>query len=495
MAASMRSALVLIALTAALPECSSPARVDASWLDAVEAMDALDTGSSDAVLVDAPVDRPAPPARRTLAPSSRSLADLVGLASNPGDLPLGADVSSAARRAFYFRKMRELGIHRVRRDFRWSEIEPVQGTFVFDDQERLVTEAQAAGVDVLASLLYGNLWATATPNHDEFYPPDDPGTFARYAAQTVAHFRGRVNSWEVWNEPNAGFRFWRPSLRGDSRAYGRLLSDTVAAVRTLDPAVRVAFGGTVFIPQLITGGVLFATQAFAANPGLAASLDAYAFHAYNVYAPRAGPESGAPNEVPLLDKIALTAGMLEHEGVSTQAPLWLTEIGWPSTGDVNETQQAQWSVRAVLLAALGGVDGVYLYTLGDGPHPEAFPPEDAFGLVHYDANYGDGADPEDKPVFVALRTLLSTVGAFRVEAREDVPGHPDDAFVVRLVDGVRHAWAVWVFENVHAPVAWTPPSRTSPYLRVTLDGANGSLPAGQAVTLSPQPVLVLEPGP
>ncbi len=444
---------------------------------------------------DVPVDRAPPPARRTLPPSPRPLADLVGIASNPGDFPLGADAASSARRAFYFRKLHELGIHRVRRDFLWSEIEPAQGTFVFDGQERLVTEAQTASVDVLASLLYGNLWATTAANRDEYYPPDDPMTFARYAAQTVSHFRGRVHDWEVWNEPNAGFRFWKPYLRGDARAYGRLLSETVRAVHAVDPGARVAFGGTVFIPQLITGGVPYATQAFDANPGLAMSLNAYAFHAYNVYAPRTGPESTAPSEVPLLDKIALTAGMTEREGVPTTAPFWLTEIGWPSAGDNNEAKQAQWTVRAVLLAALGGVDGVYLYTMGDGPHPEAFPPEDAFGLVRYDANYGDGVDPGDKPVFVALRTLFATVGAFHIEAREDLAGHADDAFVLRMTDGTRRAWASWVVDSVTAPVTWNPPARASAYTQVTLDGTTAVLSTGQSVTLSPSPILVVEPMP
>ncbi|MEI8256584.1 MAG: hypothetical protein WCJ30_13000 [Deltaproteobacteria bacterium] len=239
----------------------------------------------------------------------------------------------------------------------------------------------------------------------------------------------------------------------------------------------------------------YATQAFTANPGLAASLNAYAFHGYNVYAPRNEPESNAPSEVPLLDKIALTAGMTEREGVPTTAPFWITELGWPSTGDNTEAEQAQWTVRAVLLAALGGVDGVFLYTMGDGPHPEAFPPEDAFGLVRYDADYGDGVDPGDKPVFVALRTLFATVGAFHVEARENVAGHADDAFVLRLGVGARRAWAVWVLDTVNATVAWTPPSRSSPYARVTLDGTTGSLPVGQAITLSSSPLLVVEPTP
>ena len=66
--------------------------------------------------------------------------------------------------------------------------------------------------------------------------------------------------------------------------------------------------------------------------------------------------------------------------------LWkqITELGWPVYGSVDEAVQARFLVRSTLLAVRAGAEGVFWYTLRDGPRPQDFPPEDAFGLLHPD---------------------------------------------------------------------------------------------------------------
>ena len=463
-------------------------------------VDAANDSRDATITIDVPEPEPdvvrdtgPPPVTRILPPSTRPLSDIVGIASNPGDFPIDANAASTARRAFYFRKIREMGIHRVRRDFRWQAIERVRGTFDYTREDRLLDEADAAGVIVLPSLLYGNVWATTAPGANEFFPPDDPATFANFAAHTAMHFRDRVRAYEVWNEPNAGFRFWRPTLRGDARAYGALLLATTRAIAAVDPTIQVSFGGTVFLPQLITGGLDYARAAFDSNPGLAASLTAYAFHAYNIYVPRVGPELSGPNELPMLDKIAHTAGMIEQQGVTSRAPLWLTEIGWPVTADISEAMQANFTVRAIVLAAFGGVESVYLYTLGDGIKPESFPPEHAFGLVHYDADYGDGVDPEDKAVFRGVRGLMRILGGFHATGRIAIAGHADDSFVIQLTDGTRRAWIVWSLETLTQPVDWQWPADVIAMDAFGIEGTPSTVDAStRTVRLTSEPLYLRE---
>ncbi len=437
----------------------------------------------DAVAVDViEVDAAAP--ERALPPSPRALADIVGFSLPYRDMPTASDAASTARRAWAIRTVRSMGLRRIRREFFWSDIEPRQGELRFDAYDPIVAACADAGVELLGVLAYGNVWATSVAGADQYYPPDDPATFARFAAATARHFRDRVRHWEIWNEPNAGFRFWRPSLRGDPAAFGALVEAAHAAIIAEDPTARVAYGGTVFLPQVLTGGVDFARQSFEARPSLAHALTAFAMHAYTLYPPRSSPESDAWPEVAHTRKVSQMAAMLEGAGYSLDRPLWISELGWPVTTTVTESLQAAWLVRAVLLSALSGVDGVWIYQLGDGPSASDLVPEDRFGIFRYDANTGDAIDPVEKPSAAALRALFTRFGRSRVTGRETLEGAPSDAFAVALIDGDgRRAMALWRSNDAAPAWRWTPP----PGATVTdLRGADVTVAAtGVAVTGDP----------
>ena len=50
----------------------------------------------------------------------RARHELCGIASNPGDMPLGADARAVALRKGYLDAARDLGGVMIRRDFRWA---------------------------------------------------------------------------------------------------------------------------------------------------------------------------------------------------------------------------------------------------------------------------------------------------------------------------------------------------------------------------------------
>jgi hypothetical protein len=410
-------------------------------------------------------------------PAQRPLHELCGIASNPGDMPLGDDAASAVLRKGYFDAAVDLGGVMIRRDFRWAQIEPRKGAFDFTQYDRLVDEAGQRGVRLLGSLGYGVPWANQAAT-DEFFPPTDPADFAAYAAKTVERYRGRVAAWELWNEPNNGFRFWKPSFSGDAVAYAALLSATYPAVHGADPGARLLLGGTVFTAQLIQGGIPWLEQAYAAQPDLAQRFDVAGVHTYAAYPPQREPEIGELNDPPIEAKLQMHAWLLAKHGGASK-PMWITELGWPVYGRVDESVQAHFTVRATILAALAGAEGIFWYTLRDGPEPLAFPPEDAFGLLH---QAQAGSTP--KPVYVALKTLLARVGE-RWPTRDAAPlgGLPTDARAV-------------VFRGASGPAvvaAWTV---TTPSAEATWGGegadafgelgdARGTLAKGARVTLGP----------
>ena len=176
------------------------------------------------------------------SPSTLALRDIVGLSSHPA---LGSDAASSAERAFEWSKLAELGAHRLRADFTWATIEPARGTFDWTAYDTLVGEATAHGVDLLAILDYGVPWATSVAGADADYPPDNPRDFGAYAAAVAGRYHASVSDYEVWNEPNNGIRFWKPTLNGEPAKYGALLLETTKELLAAQPGARVAYGGTV----------------------------------------------------------------------------------------------------------------------------------------------------------------------------------------------------------------------------------------------------------
>jgi hypothetical protein len=391
----------------------------------------------------------------TRAPVQRPLRELCGIASNPGDLPLGDDPASAAMRKGYFDAAIDLGGIMIRRDFLFAQIEPVKGTFDFAAYDRLVNEAQARGVRLLGMMGYGAPWSNPASNGDDMFPPN-PSDFADFARATAARYQGKVAAWEIWNEPNNGFRFWKPTLSGDPAAYGALLKEAHRGVREGDPAVPVVSGGTVFTPQLIEGAMDWLPKVYAAHPDLGASYEIAGVHTYAFYPPQRAPELGAGNDPPLQDKLRMHAWLLDKSGAGDK-PMWITELGWPVYDAVDAAVQARFLVRATILAAQAGASGIFWYTLRDGPHPEAFPPEDAFGLLHNDAVIDAGQEASPKPVYGALKALLAVVGD-RWPTTEDAPvrGLPADgrAVVFRGASGGAVV-AVWTVTTPSAEVELT----------------------------------------
>lgn len=422
-------------------------------------------------------------------PVARPLHELCGIASNPGDMPLGADARAQALRKGYLDAAGDLGGVMIRRDFRWAELEPERGRFAFDGYDALVDEANARGVRLLGLLAYGTPWANAsTVGGRDTFPPTDPADFAAFARTVAMRYRGKVAAWEIWNEPNNGFRFWEPTLSGDPAAYATLLARAHAAVVEVSPETPVLLGGTVFTPQLIEGAIPWLEEAYAASPDLARSFEIAGIHTYAMYPPQRAPELGEGADPPLEAKLQMHSWLLAQHG-GQDKPLWITELGWPVYGDVDREGQARLTTRATILAARAGAGAIFWYTLRDGPHPDQFPPEDAFGLVGNDQDPDAGKDATPKPVYLALRSLLHVVGersATTVAA--PLAQLPSDGYAV-------------VFRGASLPdviAAWTV---TTPSTAITIDrpgdvldeygASRGSVPAGGTIMIGPDVTYVI----
>lgn len=352
------------------------------------------------------------------APSARTLRQICGLSTHSSVFPKGTSQWARFRRQTTLDAALDLGGVMIRRDVRWAEVERVPGVFDFSGYDEIFAEAQARGVRVLGMLGYGNTWATTAVGANEYFPPDDPADFGRFAGAVASHYAGQMVGWEIWNEPNAGFRFWQGTdISGDPYAYADLLVAAGTAIHQADATTPVLLGGTVFTPQFIEGALPWLDGAWRHAPALDQAFDVAGIHTYQSYPPTVAPEIGHGNGVaedpPLADKVAAHNCLLDHHSAADK-PIWITELGWPVYENVDEAEQARWMVRGTLLAFAAGVEGVFWYTLRDGPDPLSYPPEDAFGLQHNDINENAMIDATPKPVYHALKGMLSVAGDARV---------------------------------------------------------------------------------
>lgn len=320
-------------------------------------------------------------------PSQATLGQAIGVAGPLPMTPATLDRLQASGATF------------VRSDFLWEVLEPQQGAFDFAKTDAAVDAIRARGLGVVGILAYNVAWAT--PTGDDHAPPD-PDRYAAFVEATARHFAGRVAAWEIWNEENLGFRFWKPTE--DAPGYAAVLERAYAAVKRGDSHAQVILGG-LNAQGLSSTGEDFLADAYFAVPNLGQSFDALGFHPYPRYPPQAAPEADASGDPSLPRKLARMQAELGYFGDGSR-PIWVTELGWPVYGTVDEGAQARFTVRSAVLALAAGADRIAFYTLDDGPNPSAFPPEDAFGLYR--------SDGTPKPSRDALAQLIATDPSARV---------------------------------------------------------------------------------
>jgi polysaccharide biosynthesis protein PslG len=138
-------------------------------------------------------------------------------------------------------QIKEAGVKLIRKDFAWGGIERVQGQYNFAPYDRILASLDPRGHRALFILDYRN---RLYPNPET--SEEGREAFARWAAASVKHFKGRPVLWEIWNEPNVGFWHGQGKLNSGEFAdeYVALVKKTAPAMRAADPDCYI-LGGSV----------------------------------------------------------------------------------------------------------------------------------------------------------------------------------------------------------------------------------------------------------
>lgn len=270
----------------------------------------------------------------------------------------------------------------------WRSIESRRGKFDFGRLDRLVDLARRQGVRVLLPLGLSPAWASLRPAEASAYdagnaaPPARIADWTAYVEAVVSRYRGRIEAYEIWNEPNRS-RFFSGSVED---AVG-LACEAARVIKAQDPAALVVSPAATDQAD----GVRWLKGFLAAGGGRC--VDVIGFHFYT-----------QAHETPeaLLPLIRAVRGAMQDNGAGDK-PLWNTESGWFAANSrvpvrksftvIGMDTARDYVMRAHILAAAEGIDRFYWYAWDN----------QQMGMVEPD-------DMQWKPVAKGYRTVASWLG-------------------------------------------------------------------------------------
>lgn len=140
------------------------------------------------------------------------------------------------------RLAREAGFTWVKQRFEWRYVEGKgKGQFEWDEPDRIVKAIADNGLRVIARLDNQPKWASSSIIFPASGPPDDLNDWTDYVSALAARYRGKIQVYEIWNEPNLS-REWggKPP---DPAAYTRMLQASYQAIKAADPQAIVVTAG------------------------------------------------------------------------------------------------------------------------------------------------------------------------------------------------------------------------------------------------------------
>jgi hypothetical protein len=295
--------------------------------------------------------------------------------------------------------MKAVGITSVRLDASWNMVQhDGPGEFYWTLLDQAVRSARAAGMSVDLIIDGCPPWAALPGTSGDPSPqPASSAQYATWAAEVAARYAPKgVNMFEIWNEPN-NVLFWQPAP--NPSAYTADLVAAYAAIKAVDPSAFVISGGLAPVATDATDSspIDFLRAMYA--DGAKGSFDALGYHPYSypalpdTYEPWSGWSQMAQT------RPSIRSVMTSHGDGGK--PIWITEVGAPSSGPdgVGAAAQAAEFTQAIAAAkATTWIGGFYLYTWQDaGTNPSDN--GDWFGLLQA------GGSPKS-----AYRALAAAIG-------------------------------------------------------------------------------------
>ena len=251
---------------------------------------------------------------------------------------------------------RAAGVDSVRFWLAWSTVEFQRDHYDWTGMDEIVRTSAIQGLDLVPYLFGTPEWAAKRDGYEcegfrciPYAPAsiETRSAFAHFALRAAERYgpKGQfwlanselpyhpIRVWQIWNEQNSD-SFFAPDP--DPDLYATLLKTTAAQIYAADPGAEVILGG-MFGKRSTTR--LDRTTTFLRNlyrvPGVGASFDGVAIHPYD------------PTAKGVFDSVDDALKVIRRAG--DDADLWITEIGWASSGKRTENLVKDPRLQARLL--------------------------------------------------------------------------------------------------------------------------------------------------
>jgi hypothetical protein len=319
------------------------------------------------------------------------------------DIPVLLDAAKAA------------GVDIVQTRFDWHTIQPTKGAtpnYAFYD----VVVAEARKRNLVVSGILGNSaqWASQSRSTNPFEwrhnvpKATELASWSKYVQQTVAHFRGDVHAWQVWDQPTS----WKLRSAGYT-PYGNLVRVALEAARKSDPKAIIHAGEP--------GGVnLLFLNAIKNDPNVSTSLDGVRVYPASQFQPGlpVAPEDALLPFNAFQSQLAVgrdkwVGGLwfpaVEREGVAMPGGRQFAGVSAERREEILNTftpqAQSDYLLKSAALAIAAGADKVLWNALRDDAQYEAVEP--------VNPEWGSGLlrrDNSPRPAYNALATAARLIG-------------------------------------------------------------------------------------
>lgn len=328
----------------------------------------------------------------------------------------------------------DAGARVARIQINWQDIERSPGNYGWDYTDSTVLPLIDKGYAVQAVLTLPPSFRRSgdglRPGNTNL-PWDHPDNhWAEWVGAVAAHYRGRIESYEIWNEPDLD-QYWN----GTPGEYFQLLRSAYPAVKANDPDAKVVmagmaiFGDPDFFPEVMRN---VATHPDA--PDNDYFFDALSIHLYT-------------DSDLMYEELLKVRALLDRYDLSDK-PIWLTETGVPLAGvaqvppeatlGFGSEEEAGWFILQGFSTALAaGVERIMVYRLQDSTDPVRF------GMLRPDAS--------ERPSFEAYRVATRYLDA---DAEEVTRRMENGATIVEFVrKGGGRVAVLWANDDGGAQVS------------------------------------------
>lgn len=347
--------------------------------------------------------------------------------------PLGVQAKTHCSDAASLQAMGAAGAKFFRRGFYWQGMETEKGTYDFENYDRLLADADAAGLRMVA-VLFGNNKLHEDDGRGGIQTDEGRAGYAAWAAACAERYKDRGVIWEIWNEPNVR-TFWRKDGQHNSQEFAQEYTDlvkaTVAAMRVADPDCLVVAGSLscFWEPSYNWTGYCF-------DRGMAeVGLSGWSVHPYGVKRPEDFTEGYAKirsilsahgaADLPLLNTergFSLNKHFMQEHAVQNE--------GFSGGPEERAAEFQAWHVsRQMLIDRMNDIRITMWYEWVKDEKEKA-----DFGLLT--------PEGEERPALVAYKELAQRFNGFRYDRRIDV-GNDLDHVLVFINDAGEARVAAW----------------------------------------------------